>query len=166
MSLVLGLLAIAAAAATVLAVVMRHRTRSLQPGVDVPFSADARRALDAASQEARALGHDAIAPEHILLALTNTASETWWSSLSPSGVDASAIRSELLAQFPATQPDVSPSQLPFTARAVTAMRNAVHRAETQNQPETSTRELIWGVMRDRRSEAGQILRHHGVPDAA
>jgi ATP-dependent Clp protease ATP-binding subunit ClpC len=60
--------------------------------IEVPFSADAKAALERTGREADALGHPAIGPEHILIALTAIEGEGIAELLARHGVTADTVR--------------------------------------------------------------------------
>jgi ATP-dependent Clp protease ATP-binding subunit ClpA len=62
------------------------------PGVQLPFTDGARRALEVAPQEAQRLGHDRVAPAHLLLALAADPEAAGLSGLDPARLRDEALR--------------------------------------------------------------------------
>jgi hypothetical protein len=67
------------------------------PTGGIPFTAGAKRTLEAALRESVRLGHDGIAPEHLLLALTQLEDDDGARSVfDAAGADPAAVRRDLL----------------------------------------------------------------------
>ena len=67
---------------------------------NIPFTPKVKRIFEQALQESRQLGHRSIAPEHILLALTQTKDSVANKVLSQLGVDIDSVRNQLIEQLP------------------------------------------------------------------
>ena len=67
--------------------------------VEIPFSADAKRALQFAADEADNLLHDHIGPEHVLLGLLREESSVAGSILRRNGFELAGVRDQVSAMF-------------------------------------------------------------------
>jgi ATP-dependent Clp protease ATP-binding subunit ClpC len=67
--------------------------------VEIPFSADAKRALQCAADEADNLLHNHIGPEHLLLGLLREESSVAGSILRKNGLELAGVRDQVSAMF-------------------------------------------------------------------
>ena len=125
------------------------------------WTADVRRALDQAGQEARALGHDYIGTEHVLLSLVSAERGVAAAVLQDLGVD----RHRMLATSCMRQgPGPSSSQecLPLMPRLKQALEHSRRVADGLDVRLADTDHLLAGIVAVRDSMAVEILRRLGV----
>jgi ClpA/ClpB-like protein len=129
------------------------------------FSERANNVMHLASDEARALNHEYVGTEHILLALVAEESGVAVEVLSTLGVTASGIRhgvESLVLRGPAT---VSSRELPLTPRSGQVIEFGREEAREVNQEFVDTEHLLLALLREPDGVAGQVLRSLGVkPD--
>ena len=65
------------------------------PGVDVPLSAEAKRVMSLAEQDALTLGHDNVASDHLFLAVLRQTNSVAGRTLATYGIDPEGFRREL-----------------------------------------------------------------------
>ena len=122
----------------------------------------AARAVASAEREARALGHDHIGTEHLLLGLVTSDSDTS-KLLAAAGVTVAAARNTVSEAV--GKPSVSTTSggrpLPGTARARRALGRAARFAHAEGSDIIESDHLLWGVL-DVEGTAGQVLRGLGV----
>jgi len=122
------------------------------------FDTAAARAVAAAEREARALGHDRVGTEHLLLGLLVTASDAS-RLLTDAGVTLAAARekvSEAVGE-PAGAAVGGTSPLPRTARAARALRRAGRFAHAEGSDAITSDHVLSGLL-DVEGRAGQVLR--------
>ncbi|HTW41846.1 MAG TPA: Clp protease N-terminal domain-containing protein [Solirubrobacteraceae bacterium] len=125
----------------------------------LPFTPDAKKALEHALREALGLHHDHIGTEHILLGLTREHDNLAISVLLALGADATKIREEVTRLLPIPRPAASSGKAP-TARAGTGVDPGLEqRLETirrEHEAAIGTQELAkataLGVLERRLSE--------------
>jgi ATP-dependent Clp protease ATP-binding subunit ClpA len=71
-----------------------------EPGEQIPFTPRAKRSLELALREALGLGHNYIGTEHILLGLVREVEGLGARTLANFGVDAEAVRLEIIRRLP------------------------------------------------------------------
>lgn len=123
------------------------------------FSAGARRALELAEQEARALGHDRVGTEHVLLGVLASEDGQSSAALREAGATLDAARRKVVeAVGPVAAGGGDPSSTPRCARAV---RRAPRFARDQQSDVVGSDHLLLAVL-DVEGTAGQVLRGLGV----
>lgn len=122
----------------------------------------ARRAVEAAEAEARALGHDRVGTEHLLLGLLAGATTTAAEALRAAGLGLAAVRHKVGEAVGSTAGSApADAQLPRTARAERALGRSVRFAHARHADAVATEHLLLGVL-DVEGTAGQVLRGLGV----
>jgi len=122
----------------------------------------ARRAVEAAEAEARALGHDRVGTEHLLLGLLAGESTTAAESLRAAGLSLASTRHKV-GEAVGTTGDAPPvaGDLPRTARAERALGRSLRFAHARHADTVATEHLLLGVL-DVEGTAGQVLRGLGI----
>jgi Antitoxin FitA-like, ribbon-helix-helix/Clp amino terminal domain, pathogenicity island component len=121
-----------------------------RPGIFTRFTAEARAAVVAAQEEARALGHDHVGPQHLLLGiLVQTPSLV---ALRPEHVRTLLDRGE-------AEPT---GRIPFTPEAKRALELALRSALAQGDPVIEPRHLLAGI-KETGGPAGEILETVQLP---
>jgi len=143
----------------------------------VPFTPQAKEALNNALQEALALGHSYIGTEHILLGLVRDDSGLESRLLAELGADAAAIHDALLPLLPppssgpprTAYDEKAPSHTPdvpitepsvhdrFTERAREVVVLAEAEARSLNHEWLNTEHLLLGLLRDEHNLAATVL---------
>lgn len=149
-------------AATVL-LSRRRASRAVPFDADVPFTPDARAIVERAQDEARALRHDYVGTEHLLLALTNDAHVGAREELTRAGISPPFLRADVLRRITAGR-TLKDEELPYTSRAWTALKHAVSAAAESRQSATGVRELMIGLVREQQGTAAMTLRDAGVTE--
>jgi ATP-dependent Clp protease ATP-binding subunit ClpA len=121
----------------------------------VPFSSDAKKALENSLREALRLGHNYIGTEHILLGLLRGADETFKRVL---GADPDQVKLCVTALVPTGFVGSAPRSPALAA----AMDRARHLA---GDGPMSTGHLVRALLVDEKSEASKALAELGVTDA-
>ena len=125
------------------------------------FTDRARRVVVEAQQEARALGHDYIGTEHLLLGLISEGGGVGVKALEPLGVGAEALRA---AVAEIVEPgEQSPSaHIPFTPRAKQVLRLSLAEALRFGHNYIGTEHLLLGILRNDGELAAKLLDGLGV----
>jgi hypothetical protein len=127
------------------------------------FLADARDAIVLAQEEARALNHNYVGTEHILLGLLGAEGGLAARALAALGVEASAVRSALeerLVGRGAAEPP--PGPLSFTPRSKKALEFAARAAKEDRSVHVRSEHLLLGIARVREGLAARILQELGA----
>jgi ATP-dependent Clp protease ATP-binding subunit ClpC len=125
------------------------------------FTDRARRAVVAAQDEARMLGHNHIGSEHLLLGLLDVLDDDQADALAEAGVTVEAARAQVVelagprSKLPAGPP------VPFTPRAKKVLELSLREALDQNSGYISTEHILLAVMRDSDDLGAQILQRLG-----
>jgi ATP-dependent Clp protease ATP-binding subunit ClpC len=129
---------------------------------DVHISGQARAALQLAEEEARRLQHEYIGTEHVLLGLIAEGAGVAATVLRARGLDYARIHQEV-EQLVRLGPDpVTAKELPFTPRALQAIRFAEEDARMLGQSQVDTEHLLTGLLREPDGVAGVVLRKCGL----
>jgi hypothetical protein len=143
------------------AVQQRYGPSTAQAG-DWPgrWTPDVRRVLDAAGREARALGHDYVGTEHVLLALAGANGGGAATVLG----DLSVARDRILATscMRGGPGGVSQACLPLMPRLKQALEHSRHIADGLDTRLADTEHLLAGIVAVPDSMAVEILRRLGV----
>jgi Clp amino terminal domain, pathogenicity island component len=127
------------------------------------FLADVRDAIVLAQEEARALNHNYVGTEHILLGLLSAEGGLAARLLAVIGVEANAVRSALeerLVGRGATEPP--PGPLSFTPRSKKALELALREAKEDRSVHVRSEHLLLGIARVREGLAARVLRDLGA----
>ena len=127
------------------------------------FGTEARNAVALAEVEARALGHDRIGTEHLLLGLLADQASDAARMLADVGITLEATRSKVREAVGAARGPVvpTPGALPLTPRAVRALGRSVRFCHSRHVGVVASEHLLWGVI-DVEGTAGQVLRGLGL----
>lgn len=123
----------------------------------------ARKVLDQAQHEARALNQEFVGSEHMLLALLNCHGCHVSRVLRQHHVDRDSVRTQLLSFLPYSE--ISPvvtGQLPFSPKLQRSIQNAVVMSRSLREQKVTTRVLMLALMDDPKTVALQALRDTGV----
>jgi ATP-dependent Clp protease ATP-binding subunit ClpB len=124
------------------------------------FTVKAQEAVQAAAEVARRLGHQELAPEHLLVALLEQEGGIVRPILSKLGIQPEAVGGDLAAALERL-PRVQGGE-PFAGRALQdALQAAQREADRMKDEYVSTEHLLLGLAA-RDGPAGQALRAHGV----
>lgn len=127
------------------------------------FTGRARRAIQAAGDEAAALGHEYIGPEHILLALLHDRESAAVGILAGLGSDLDTIRAEIEAVVKkGTSSAPAGASRPFTSRVKSSLELAMACAHECSNSSVGTQHLLVGLMREGKGIAAQVLVHSGM----
>jgi ATP-dependent Clp protease ATP-binding subunit ClpA len=124
------------------------------------FTARARRSIVLAQEEARALNHNYIGTEHILLGLLHEGQGIGPRVLTQFGVTLEGTRTEVLAVIGEGKQPVSGGHIPFTPRAKKVLELALREALTLHHNYIGTEHILLGLIREGDGVAVQILRKH------
>jgi hypothetical protein len=120
------------------------------------FTDKAQKVGQGAIDTARALGHETIGTEHILLALFEPEDSLAALSLRELEVHREAVLEQLLQRRPG-RPEQTTGAIPFTAHAKEALRGALDEALDLNHNYVGTEHLLLAVYRDSAYGAAKIL---------
>jgi hypothetical protein len=124
------------------------------------FTDRARRAVVAAQEEARMLGHNHIGSEHILLGLLHEQAGLAGRALDAAGITLEAARAQV--EELAGPGDKSPAgHIPFTQRAKRILELSLREALEQKKSYIGTEHILLGLIRDAGGGGAQILERLG-----
>lgn len=127
------------------------------------FTDRTRRALQAAGDEAAALGHEYIGTEHILLALLRDRDSAAAVLLARLGSDLEAIRAMIEATVEkGTSAAPVGAPRPYTSRVKKVLELAMVSAREDSGSPVGTQHLLFGLLREEKGVAAQVLLHSGV----
>jgi len=129
--------------------------------VSLEFSENARQAVDRAWEEAVALGHSYVGPEHLLLGLLKEESSVAVSILNGLGADRRSIEHELREEME-PRSDRSGGERPFTPRAKRALKHAMSEALAFGRQEVDSEHLLLGLLIEEANIAKNVLADSGV----
>lgn len=146
------------------------------------FTRDARRCVEAAVEETRALGHGMVGDEHILLGVLadggiaaealsslgvtlqdarEEAGNMFAGSLASIGISLDEVRERVGDDF--EWRNRSPGRLPFSPRAKKTLEEALREALRLQDNEITSEHILLGLLRDERGAAARLLAGLGVP---
>ena len=125
------------------------------------LTAETRRTLDIASEEARKLHHDFVGTEHVLLALLQSGSPGIERVITAFGLDYKTVRAEIETII---QPgsESREQSLPFTPRARRALALAAGEARTMGRAATGLEHIFLGLLLEGKGVAALVLTKLGV----
>jgi len=127
------------------------------------FTERARRTIKAAQEEARALGHDHIFPEHLALGLLHEPEALAARAISALGVTPEAARRALVTALGSlVMPEPVSGKIPFTPRAKKVLELALREALLFGHNYIGTEHLLLGLLDDEESLGGSTLTDLGV----
>ena len=131
------------------------------------FTANARRAVVTAQEEARELNHNYIGTEHILLALLrhpdailNEESAIAPAVLEDFGMSSEGVRKEVIDKVGIGKGKAKTGHIPFTPRAKKVLELALREALQLHHNYIGTEHLLLGLIREDEGVAVQIMRSH------
>jgi ATP-dependent Clp protease ATP-binding subunit ClpC len=125
------------------------------------FTDRARRVVVEAQNEARALGHDYIGTEHLLLGLISEGHGVGAKALESLGVSAEALRAGVTEIAAPGQRSTS-AHIPFTPRAKQVLRLALAEALRLGHHYIGTEHLLLALIQEHDGVAGQVLAAAGA----
>jgi ATP-dependent Clp protease ATP-binding subunit ClpC len=127
------------------------------------FTDRSRRALQGAGDEAAALHHDYIGPEHILLALLRDPDSAAVAVLTALDCNLDGIRTQVHDIVkPGTGAAPAGALRPFTSRVKQALEFTMRAARDDNSSAVGTQHVLVGLLREEKSVAAQVLVNSGV----
>jgi ATP-dependent Clp protease ATP-binding subunit ClpC len=120
------------------------------------FTERARQVVVLAQDEARALGHNYIGTEHLLLALLREEEGLAARLLESLGVTVHEIRAEV-ARIVGQGDEVTTGQIPFTPRATKVLELALREALSLGHNYIGTEHILLAVVRENEGVAARIL---------
>ena len=129
------------------------------------FSDNAREVLTQARDHAIRLGHQYVAPEHIMLGLTSVGDSVAAMALINLGQSLEALHSEVVARIKPSQ-DVTPGpSLPYTAAANRVLELAMNAAGDMSLPFVGTEHILLGLVKEEKSAVAAVLALHQLTAA-
>jgi ATP-dependent Clp protease ATP-binding subunit ClpC len=125
------------------------------------FTDRARRVVVEAQREARALGHDYLGTEHLLLGLISEGSGVGAKALETLGIGGEELRERVEAII-GRGPGSQPSHIPFTPRAKQALRLSLEQALRLGHHYIGTEHLLLGLIEEKDGVAAQALAAAGA----
>jgi hypothetical protein len=126
------------------------------------FSERARRVMVLAQEEARALNHNYIGTEHILLGLIQEGDGVGARALDNVGISASAVRAVVVETIGRGHDQPSSGHIPFTSRAKTVLELSHRESMQLGQGYIGTEHILLGLVREGEGVAAQSLTKLGA----
>lgn len=126
------------------------------------FDEGARRSVALAQHEARALGHDYIGTEHVLLGMLAEGKSVAAAALTEVGVSADAARAEVGQVVGRGRHTDADSRRPFTPRAKKLLELSLREALQVDDRFIGTEHLLLGLLREGQGVAMQVLSRFDV----
>jgi ATP-dependent Clp protease ATP-binding subunit ClpC len=126
------------------------------------FSDRTRDSLDRATREARRLGQDHIAPEHMLLGMLGDENCSGCKILVELGADRAQLRSDVEAAVEKVMRSDTLAQLPFADEAKRVLMLTMQETARLNRSEIRTMHLLLGLLAEAKSTAARVLVERGV----
>jgi len=121
------------------------------------FGEGARRSVSLAEEESRALNHDYLGTEHLLLGMLAEGRGVAALALTELGVSADASRDEVSRVVGRGPSPTDGPKLPFTPRAKKVLELALREAAQLSDRSIGTEHLLLGVLREGQGVAVQVL---------
>jgi hypothetical protein len=126
------------------------------------FGPDARRAVVEAQAAARAMAHDHVDTEHLLLGLLSTEPDAKGIAvLTECGLDRDSVEREIAA-IVAPGTGAPGRHIPFSPGAKKALELSLREALTLRAERIGTEHLLLALVRERRGVAAKVLAEHGI----
>jgi ATP-dependent Clp protease ATP-binding subunit ClpC len=125
------------------------------------FTDRARRVVVAAQGEARALGHDYIGTEHLLLGLIHEGDGMAARALESLGIGAEGLRERVVGIVGTGQHAVT-THIPFTPEAKQVLRLALSEALRFGHNYIGTEHVLLGLIQEKDGVAAQVLADAGA----
>jgi ATP-dependent Clp protease ATP-binding subunit ClpC len=130
------------------------------------FTDRARLVVIRAQEEARALDHEFIGTEHVLLGLIHDGSGVAAEALEALGIDLAALRRKV-EEVAGRGGQPSPAMIPFTPRAKTVLELSLSESRALGHQHVGTEHILLGLIRQGDGVAARVLSELGVDlDAA
>jgi ATP-dependent Clp protease ATP-binding subunit ClpC len=128
------------------------------------FDDHAKQVMRQTSEESRALNHEYIGTEHILLALLNVDKGLAAHLLRDMDIDLAKIRIEVkkLIKTGSSMVGSPKGQLPFTPRAKKVLELSIEAASNLDQTSIGTEHLLLGLIKEKEGNAAQALLNVGL----
>lgn len=131
------------------------------------FTDRGRRALQVAGDEAAALHHDYIGPEHILLALLRDPDSAAVAVLTALDCELESVRTKIRDIVkPGTGAAPAGALRPFTSRVKKVLEITMIAARDDGSTSVGTQHLLVGLVREEKSIAAQVLVNSSVTEGA
>jgi ATP-dependent Clp protease ATP-binding subunit ClpA len=130
------------------------------------FTDRARRAVVAAQDEARMLGHNHIGSEHLLLGLLHLMGSEQADVLAEAGVTLEAARAQVAELAGPSNKVPAGLPIPFTPRAKKVLELSLREALEQRKGYIGTEHILLAVLRDSSDLGAQILQRLGGSPSA
>ncbi|HUP86106.1 MAG TPA: Clp protease N-terminal domain-containing protein [Acidimicrobiales bacterium] len=130
------------------------------------FTDRARRVLVLAQDEAKAMEHDFLGTEHLLLGMVKEGEGVAAKALTELGVDHEGLRAKVLALIPVGEPGAASGAPPFTPRSKHVLELSLREALDMNHNYIGTEHLLLGLIRDGEGVAAQVLVAAGLSPSA
>jgi len=121
------------------------------------FTDRARRAVVLAEEEARALHHNYIGTEHILLGLIGEGEGVAAQALESLGISLDGVRQQVEQIIGQGQQEPWSGQIPYTPRAKKVLELALREAKQLHHNYIGTEHILLGLLRERDGVAAQTL---------
>ena len=120
------------------------------------FTVQARQVVVRGQEEARALGHDYMGTEHLLLGLLNEGEGVAAQALRQAGIALDGVRAEIV-EIVGHGEDPPQGRIPFTPRAKKVMELALRESLQLRHNSLGTEHILLGLIREGDGLAAQIL---------
>ena len=120
------------------------------------FTQDARQAVVVAQGEARALGHGAVGPEHLLLGLLRSEDAPAARALGALGLSGERAREDV-ERITGRGTHTSHGQMPSTPRTMRVLERAGREAMSLGHDDVTTEHVLLALLAERDGVAGQVL---------
>jgi ATP-dependent Clp protease ATP-binding subunit ClpC len=111
------------------------------------FSGDARGTLARSVEQARRLGHDFIAPAHVIMALVSDEKDLPARALRNLQLDPKVVSAKIAERVPRGRAQAGKGQLPFTPGSKLLLEAALEEAQTLGHHHIGTEHLFLGALR-------------------
>ena len=125
------------------------------------FTDRARRVVVEAQNEAKALGHDYLGTEHLLLGLISEGHGLAMKALESLGIDGVRLR-ERVVETVGTGTHETQAHIPFTPRAKEVLRLALSEAQHLGHDYIGTEHVLLGLIREKDGVAARALADAGA----
>ncbi|HOB92040.1 MAG: ATP-dependent Clp protease ATP-binding subunit [Bacillota bacterium] len=125
------------------------------------FTERAKRVLDISAEEARALGHELVGTEHILLGLVREGTGVAAKVLSALNVQADRIREEVVRLVGRGQP-LNVTRIGLTPRGKRVLDLAFQESRVRGDGYIGTEHILLGLIKEGEGVAAQVLKSMGV----
>ncbi|MDT3440957.1 MULTISPECIES: Clp protease N-terminal domain-containing protein [unclassified Pseudofrankia] len=125
------------------------------------FTDSARRAVVLAQEESKALGHDRIGTEHLLLGLVHEEAGPGGVALASFGLTLADARAAVEAVVGVTEP-ASMTHIPFTPRAKHVLETSLRESLLLSHTYVDSGHLLLGLLAERSGVAAEVLYRVGI----